>query len=305
MYINFFIPIKKQIFFVLCILFLHHDCDLVIIVSLIITTFNKKVDFMHRILLDFIGKFSLSICTRIGIFIFFLKKVFECFFYTRLDTKKLFFQMERIGVDSLFITLLTGFFSGAVLALQMYYGFNKFGTENMIGPIVAITLTRELAPVLTALMVTGRCGSSITAEIGTMVITEQVDALTTLHIDVYRYLVAPRILGTIVVLPFLSLFNAFIGILGGYIVYVYYFHLNAVDYIDGIKEMLEGLDIIGGMIKAAVFGFILASVGTYKGLFTHGGAKGVGIATTQAVVMASISILITNYFLAMLIFEKV
>ena len=199
---------------------------------------------------------------------------------------------------------LTGIFAGAVLTLQTYDAFVKFGSENMIGPVVAISLTRELGPVLTGLMVTGRSGSGIAAEIGTMRITEQIDALDTLCINVFQYLMVPRVLAGMLILPFLTMFSMFFGIWGGYVVYVYWFGLNSIDFIDGIKKYLEMSDITGGLIKASVFGFILTTIGSFYGYYTRGGAKGVGISTTKCVVVASVLILVSNYFLAMMLFEK-
>ncbi len=222
----------------------------------------------------------------------------------RLKVQKLITQMENIGVDSFVISVLTGVFAGAVLTLQTYNAFVKFGSENMIGPVVAISLTRELGPVLTGLMVAGRSGSGIAAEIGTMRITEQIDALETLCINVFQYLMIPRVLAGILILPFLTMFSMFFGIWGGYVIYVYWFGLNSIDFIEGIKKFLELSDITGGLIKSSVFGFILTSIGSFFGYYTRGGAKGVGISTTQCVVMASILILISNYFLALMLFEN-
>ena len=254
--------------------------------------------------IDSIGLVSLNICNQFGLYGQFLTSTFVVMFTQRLNVKKFFVQMERIGVDSLPICSLIGVFSGAVMTLQTYYGFAKFGSENMIGPVVALSLTRELGPVLTGIMVTGRCGSSIAAEIGTMRITEQIDALETLCIDVFRYLMVPRVLASIVILPFVTLFTMFFGIWGGYVVYRYYFHLNAIEFTEGIKDFLELSDITGGLIKGSVFGLLLSSIGSFFGYYTRGGAKGVGLSTIQSVVVASIAILISNYFLAMLLFEK-
>lgn len=211
-------------------------------------------------------------------------------------------QMERIGVSSLAITLITGTFSGAVLAIQSYKGFHDLGSENLLGPIVALTMARELGPVLTGLMVAGRAGSAIAAEIGTMRITEQIDALQTLQINPFQYLIIPRVLAGIIVLPLLALFSIMFGVLGGYFVCIYKLSLNGEIFKLGIKEMLVLMDIYGGMIKASIFGFILTAIGSYKGYYTTGGAKGVGKATTEAVVVSSIMIIISNYFLAAILF---
>lgn len=252
---------------------------------------------------SYLGSTTLSVCSFIGSYTLFVWKTVTTIFKTRLKVAKLLVQMERIGVQSFPIAILTGTFAGAVLALQMYFGFRDLGTENMIGPIVALALTRELGPVLTGLMVTGRVGSAIAAEIGTMSITEQLDALRTLCVDRFQYLIVPRVLAAVCILPFLTVFAMFFGILGGYLVYVYYFSLNPVDYIEGIRDFLQLKDIVGGLVKGSVFGFILSTVGSFKGFTTQGGAKNVGIATTKSVVISSIAILIVNYFLAVLLFE--
>ncbi len=250
-----------------------------------------------------VGIRTLQVCNQIGLYGQFVFHTIWVMFSKRLKVRKLMVQLENIGVDSFVISVLTGVFAGAVLTLQTYNAFVKFGSENMIGPVVAVSLTRELGPVLTGLMVTGRSGSGIAAEIGTMRITEQIDALETLCINVFQYLMIPRVLAGILILPFLTMFSMFFGIWGGYIIYVYWFGLNPIDFIDGIKKFLELSDITGGLIKSSVFGFILTTIGSYYGYHTHGGAKGVGISTTQCVVMASILILISNYFLALLLFE--
>lgn len=257
------------------------------------------IDFVNHV-----GAKTIDVCDSFGQYALFVVRALIVMVTKRIKIDKLMVQMETIGVDSFIISVLTGMFAGAVMTLQTYYAFTKFGSENMIGPVVALSLTRELGPVLTGLMVTGRSGSGIAAEIGTMRITEQIDALETLCINVFGYLIVPRILAGILILPFLTMFTMFFGIWGGYAVYVYYFHLNSVDYIEGIKNFLELSDIVGGLIKSSVFGFILTSMGSFVGYKTHGGAKGVGLSTTQTVVISSILILISNYFLAMLLFEK-
>lgn len=209
--------------------------------------------------------------------------------------------MQRIGVESLVIVILTGTFAGMVFALQTYIGFKRVGGEQFIGAVVALGMIRELGPVLTGLMVTGRAGSAITAEIGTMRITEQIDALETLRIDTFQYLVVPRILAGTIILPFLTVFAMICGVIGGYIICVHVLELSPEDYTTAIKTYVELNDISGGLTKACAFGLILSWVGSYKGYLTRGGAKGVGIATTQSVVTSSILILIANYFLTKLL----
>lgn len=250
-----------------------------------------------------LGAQAILICDEFGSFTFFLITTLTTLFTTRLKFKKVLVQIERIGVNSLPIVVLTGTFAGAVLAFQSYIGFRRFGGEEFIGPVVTLSMARELGPVLTGLMVTGRAGSAMAAEIGTMQITEQVDALRTLCVNVWQYLMVPRIFASTFILPFLSLFATICGAIGGYVIAVYVLHLNGEEYISGIKKYVELSDITNGLIKAAVFGLILSWVGCYKGYHTRGGARGVGFATTQAVVIGSIMLLIANYFLTALLFE--
>jgi len=260
---------------------------------------------MALLLFNLVGKGVLRSCKFFGRYTLFVVQVCQTMGTTQLKSSKLFTQMERIGLHSLPISILTGLFAGAVLALQTYSTFRQFGSESMIGPVVALTMARELGPVLTGLMVAGRCSSGIAAEIGTMRITEQIDALETLCINNFQYLIVPRILAATIMLPFLTIFSMSFGIVGGFLVCVYVFGLNPIDYIDGIAEFLKASDMISGLIKASVFGFILSSVGAQKGFYTWGGAKGVGLATTQSVVVASIAILVSNYFLSTLLFGGV
>ncbi|MFC1845713.1 MlaE family ABC transporter permease [Candidatus Dependentiae bacterium] len=248
-------------------------------------------------LVDSIGRYVIGICGALGSFTLFLGKALKTLFTTKLKVSKVFDQMQRIGVDSLSVVILTGATTGMAFALQTYFGFRRVGGEQFIGAIVALGMVRELGPVLTGLMVTGRAGSSITAEIGTMRITEQIDALKTLRINTYQYLVVPRLVGSTIILPFLTLFGMICGIAGGYVICVYVLELSPEDYISSIKTYAEMADLTGGLIKATVFGFILAWVGAYKGYRTTGGARGVGRSTTQSVVTASIMILVANYFL--------
>lgn len=229
-------------------------------------------------------------------FIFIARTIY--IFATEPFKKRLFLeQVEYIGIDSIPLVILTGSFSGMVFALQSYIGFSRIGGEQFIGSIVALGMARELGPVLTGLMVTGRACSSMAAEIGAMRISEQIDALTTLRINPIAYLVVPRVCAGTLMLPCLTLFSTLCGILGGYLVVGYVLQLNADQYLANIMQFCRFYDILGGIIKATCFGFILSTVGCYKGYYTRGGAGGVGKATTGAVVLSSTLILIGNYFL--------
>ena len=248
-----------------------------------------------------IGHATLKICHNLGSFFLFLFRAVKTGATTKLRTNKVAVQMSRIGIDSLIIIILTGLFTGMVLALQTYIGFQRVGGEQLIGAVIALSMVRELGPVLTGLMVAGRASSAIAAEIGTMRITEQIDALRTLRINVFQYLVVPRILGGTLIVPFLTVFSMIFGIIGGYIICIFVLELSPEDYINGIKTLVDLSDIMSGLCKATVFGFLLTWVGTYKGYYTTGGASGVGRATTQSVVTSSISIVIANFFLTKLI----
>lgn len=252
--------------------------------------------------IDALGIRALSISTHVGSFFAFLWAAIRTLCTTRLKVQKTIMYMEQIGVGSLTVILLTGTSTGMVLAFQSYIGFHRFGGEEFIGPVIALGMTRELGPVLTGLMVTGRIGSAIAAEIGTMQISEQIDALRTLGISPMHYLVVPRIIASAFILPFLALFCMICGIVGGYLVSVYALGLNPEMYISHIQENVMLEDITGGLIKSSVFGLILSWVGAYRGYYTQGGAQGVGMATTQSVVLGSIMILIANYFLTAMLF---
>jgi phospholipid/cholesterol/gamma-HCH transport system permease protein len=210
--------------------------------------------------------------------------------------------MEFVGVKSINVVILTGLFTGAVFALQSYYGFAMFGAESLVGSTVALALTRELAPVLTSLMVTGRAGSAMAAEIGTMRVTEQIDALTAMAVNPLQYLVVPRMLAGIIMLPLLTILTNYIGVFGSYVVGVKMLDINEGVFVQNIYNYLAMSDISMGLIKAAVFGLILSVVGCYQGYVTTGGAEGVGRSTTKAVVQACILILATDYFLTAIMF---
>ncbi|MFN7038840.1 MAG: MlaE family ABC transporter permease [Alphaproteobacteria bacterium] len=213
-------------------------------------------------------------------------------------------QMMEIGYFSLPVVGLTAIFTGAVLALQSYTGFSRFSAESSIATVVVLSITRELGPVLAGLMVAGRIGASMAAEIGTMKVTEQIDALVTLSTNPIKYLVTPRVIAAVLMLPCLVLVSDIIGIFGGYIVSVKKLGFNEVTYLKNTFKYLETMDVILGLIKAAVFGYIIAIIGCYNGYYSKRGAQGVGAATTNAVVVSSILILLSNYLATELFFAK-
>jgi phospholipid/cholesterol/gamma-HCH transport system permease protein len=215
--------------------------------------------------------------------------------------RTIFRQMELVGVNSLFVVLLTGLFTGAVFTLQVIYGFRRFSAESMVGPTVATAMTRELGPVLTALMVTGRVGSSMAAELSAMKVTEQIDALTVMGADPVKYLITPRILAAIVMLPLLTAVSDAVGVIGGYLVAMGK-GLDPGQFASRIEDIVVIGDVYNGLIKAAVFGFILASVGCYMGFYTKGGAEGVGRSTTHAVVCAYVAILVGDFIMTAIMF---
>ena len=214
----------------------------------------------------------------------------------------LFQQMVHLGVDSLPIVIITSLFTGMVLALQTAHQIAKFGADIYVGGIVGISMTRELGPVLTALMVAGRVGAGITAEIGTMKVTEQISALETLATNPVQYLIVPRVIACILMLPVLTMFADFIGFLGGYIVGVFRLGINSALYIDRTVNIVETADIYNGLFKTFFFGYIISIVGCYMGFNTKGGAEGVGRATTISVVTSCMLIFISDYFLTAILF---
>lgn len=211
-------------------------------------------------------------------------------------------QVIDIGYYSLPVVGMTALFTGMVLALQSYTGFSRFSAEGAVATVVVLSVTRELAPVLAGLMVAGRIGASIAAELGTMRVTEQIDALQTLSTNPYKYLVAPRLIAGTVMLPVLVLIADVIGVMGGYIVGVYKLGFEAGNYLSKTWQYLVADDVLSGLYKAAAFGFIVTLMGCYHGYNSQRGAQGVGSAVTAAVVSASILILVTNYFMTQILF---
>jgi len=211
--------------------------------------------------------------------------------------KDLIQQMDDIGVGSLPIVLLSGFFIGAVMVLQTGAQFTRFGTTALTGDVVSVALVRELGPALSGLLVAGRCASGIASELGSMLVTEQVDAMRAMGTDPSRKLVTPRVLASIAMVPLLCALMDFIGLIGGCVAAAFSLRINVVEFWTRAIKILDFPDIMQGMMKPLVFGFILATVGCYKGLTVRGGTQGVGRATTQAVVVASVLIIVADTFL--------
>ena len=213
-------------------------------------------------------------------------------------------QMIEIGYYSLPVVGLTAIFTGMVLALQSYTGFSRFAAESAIPNVVIISITRELGPVLAGLMVAGRVGAAMAAEIGTMRVTEQIDALDTLATNPFKYLIAPRLIAGLTMMPILVLIADIIGVFGGYVVSIYKLGFNPHVYLKNTIDFMEVQDVVSGLVKASVFGFLVTLMGCYHGYNSKGGAQGVGAATTNAVVSASILILSFNYFITEMFFAR-
>ncbi|HEX3554117.1 MAG TPA: ABC transporter permease [Thermoanaerobaculia bacterium] len=218
------------------------------------------------------------------------------------DLRELFRQMVKVGVDSVPVVFLTTLFTGMVLALQTFSVLRRFNAESFVGSLVALSMVRELSAVLSGLIVAGRAGSAMGAELGTMRVTEQIDALEVMATDPVHYLAVPRVWATTIMLPLLVIMGNGVGILGGYIVAVVMMGANPVSYLDRTFQYMDAADLFSGVVKSAVFGFLLAAIGCQQGFYTTGGAEGVGRSTTAAVVVASIAILISDFFLTRLLF---
>ncbi|MEN9499743.1 MAG: hypothetical protein RIS83_1562 [Pseudomonadota bacterium] len=221
-------------------------------------------------------------------------------FYGRLFLR----HVTDIGYFSLPVVALTAFFTGMVLALQSYTGFARFNAEGAVANVVVLSITRELGPVIASLMVAGRIGASFAAEIGTMRVTDQIDALTTLSTNPMKYLVAPRLLAGIIALPFLVLVADILGVMGGWLIGTVKLDFSSAGYLKATFDFLQTMDVVSGLVKAAVFGFVIALMGCWCGYNSRGGAQGVGAATTSAVVASSILILAVDYILTEMFFAR-
>ena len=250
-----------------------------------------------------IGASILNLFQSIGTVAVFAAQSISHIFLPPIFGRNIIRQFMDIGFYSLPVVGLTALFTGMVLALQSYTGFSRFNAESAIASVVVLSVTRELAPVLAGLMVAGRVGASIAAEIGTMRVTEQVDALSTLSVNPYKYLIVPRIIAGTLMLPILVAIGDIIGVYGGYLVSVHILGFSSGSYLTQTWDILKPVDVISGLTKAAVFGFLVTLMGCYHGYNSGRGAQGVGAATTSAVVSASIFILIFNYILTQIFFS--
>ena len=253
-------------------------------------------------LLERIGRVFLHLFEETGLWFGMLGRTFGWMFRRPFEGVEWLRQMVRVGTDSIPVVVLTSMFTGMVLALQTYIGFRRVHAENFVGSVVALAMLRELSPVLVGLMVTGRVGSSMAAEIGTMRVTEQIDALEALATEPVQYLFVPRVIAGITMLPLLTILGDALGIYGGYLVGVKLMHTNPVVYKQNTYQFLQLSDVWSGVVKSAVFGLILTLTGCVRGYNTTGGAEGVGRATTNAVVSASLIILLADFFLTKLLF---
>ena len=249
---------------------------------------------------NFVIKMFNMFIVSLGKFTIFHLDVFKLIFTKPFRYKEILNQIEFIGVNSFLVIFLTAFFTGMVEAIQLYNGFHKFGIENFMGYTIFLSICKELGPVFATLMVISRAVSAMSAELGTMKVTEQIDALDVMAVNSKQFLVAPRIVAMIISLPILVLMFDTIANFGAYMISIYILDVNATAYLDTIQQLVKFKDFTEGVVKGIVFGYIIAAIGTYVGYHTKGGAKGVGKSTTTAVVISSISIFIVDYLLSAL-----
>jgi phospholipid/cholesterol/gamma-HCH transport system permease protein len=240
----------------------------------------------------------LDLINGLGKFTLFQFEFFKLLFKPPFRFKEFLNQLTFMGFGSLGVIFLTSFFTGLVEAVQLYNGFHKFGVEDFMGYTIFLSIVKELGPVFAALMVISRGISAYAAELGSMRVTEQIDALEVMAVNSKHYLVVPRILATVIALPLLILFFDAVANIGAYLISVYSLDVNGYAYLDNIRQFGSFRDINEGIIKGFVFGYIISAIGTFIGYYTKGGAKGVGQSTTKAVVFSSISVFVADYILS-------
>ncbi|MBE7414759.1 MAG: ABC transporter permease [Deltaproteobacteria bacterium] len=253
---------------------------------------------MIRAYLESIGRSAQRFVEAAGLMAIMLMRAVVLVFTPPVKFRNIFKQMEFVGVQSLFVVVLTGSFTGMVLALQGYNALKRFGAESLVGPTVALSMARELGPVLTGLMVTGRAGSAMATELGTMRVTEQIDALVTMAVNPVKYLVVPRIIAGVLMFPLLTVVTDFVGVVGGYVIGVQLLGINPGVYVGRTIDFVQVSDIMTGLYKSTVFGLITTMVACFNGFYTTGGAEGVGRAATLSVVTASVMILVSDYIMS-------
>jgi len=245
-----------------------------------------------------VGAQVLGLVRGLGLFTEFAGRVFFWWAKPPMRVKLLFDQVYFIGNKSLFIIGLTSMFSGAVFALQMYLGIKAINMDSIVGPIVAISLAKELAPVFAGLVVAGRCGSAMAAQIGSMKVTEQLDALEVMGINAHQYLAVPRVVGAMLSMPMLCAVFLLVGNFGSWLVGVKVLGIDEVMYFQKLSDFMKIAHILEGLIKSAVFGFLIGLIGTYHGFNVSGGAEGVGRGTNLAVVWGMVTVLVSDYFIS-------
>jgi len=253
--------------------------------------------------IEILGRVIIGFTRELGRVLILLSVALKQLVIPPYEVRNTFKQMLEIGIRSLPVVFITAVFTGMVLSLQTYTGFKRFGAETLVGTVVALSMTRELGPVLTGLIVAGRAGAAMAAELGTMRVTEQIDALETLATNPVKYLIVPRFISGALMLPALAIVTDIVGIMGGFVISVGLFGASSVSYWNRTWDYLELDDIYSGLIKASFFGVSIALISCYKGFYTEGGAEGVGKATTGAVVLSSMTILISDYFLSAWLFR--
>jgi phospholipid/cholesterol/gamma-HCH transport system permease protein len=252
---------------------------------------------------EMLGRMIIGFARELGSVLILLSVTLKQLVIPPYEIRNTFKQMLEVGIGSLPVVFITAVFTGMVLSLQTYTGFKRFGAETLVGTVVALSMTRELGPVLTGLIVAGRAGAAMAAELGTMRVTEQIDALETLATNPVKYLIVPRFISGALMLPALAIVTDIVGIIGGFVISVGLFGANSVSYWNRTWDYLELDDIYSGLIKASFFGAAISLISCYKGFYTEGGAEGVGKATTGAVVLSSMTILISDYFLSAWLFR--
>lgn len=253
--------------------------------------------------MDPIGKYTLGFLEETGALFSLFWETIKTISRSKINLKNTYEQMVRIGIDSIPVSVITALFVGMVFAVQIATEFTKFGAGKMVGGVMAIAVARELAPILTAVVLSGRVGAAMAAELGTMNVTQQIDAMYSLGTTPIRFLVIPRFIASCIMFPVLTMFADIVGFVGSYLICVYVAQISSGGYMETAEQFLKIADVMGGLFKAIIFGGAITIIACYKGLSAKNGAKGVGEATTSAVVVALITVFIANYFMSVALFK--